>query len=190
MHAADEPPRDLRAARQLTGGASEAQRAPAARSAHQRCSVPRSSRKRPAAQRDQRTRVAAADDLRVGDATACRGSTAAQAEFRTASGTWPRVGGLLLILAGALGLLLLLGFIAVRLLTAALFSLLFLLLTPGVVLAPAFGETGRAVFRRWATQLLSAVVSKLLFSFLLGAVLAVGAILEGLTALGWWTSGC
>ena len=63
---ADEPPRDLRAARQLAGGAAEAQRAPAARSAYQRCSVPRSARKRSAAQRDQRTRVAAAGDLRLG----------------------------------------------------------------------------------------------------------------------------
>ena len=121
------------------------------------------------------------------DATACHGAAAAQAEFRTQSGTWPRVGGLLLILAGALGLLLLLGFIVLRLLAAALFSLLFLLLTPGVVLAPAFGEAGRALFRRWARELLAAVVSKLLFSFLLGAVLAVGAIVSSFTALGWWT---
>jgi len=121
------------------------------------------------------------------DVTDCRGSAAAQAGFRTASGTWPRMGGLLLIVAGAVGLLLLLGFIAVRLLAASLFSLLYLLLAPGMVLAPAFGEVGRALFRRWVAQLLGAVVSKLIFSFLLGGVLAVGAILSGLTALGWWT---
>jgi hypothetical protein len=120
-------------------------------------------------------------------ATECRGPAAAQAEFRTASGTWPRLGGLLLIVAGVLGLMLLLGFIAVRLLAASLFSLLYLLLAPGLVLAPAFGEAGRAVFRRWAARLLGAVVSKLVFSFLLGGVLAVGAILSDLAALGWWT---
>ncbi len=56
-----------------------------------------------------------------------------------------------------------------------------------MVLAPALGEGGRAVFRRWAAQLLGAVVSKLLFSFLLGVVLAVVAVLANLTALGWWT---
>ena len=121
------------------------------------------------------------------EATNCRGATAAQAEFRTNHGTWARVGGLLLIVAGALGMLLLLGFVALRLLTSALFSLLYLMLAPAVVLAPALGEGGRAVFRRWAAKLLGAVVSKLLFSFLLGAILAILGILADLEALGWWT---
>ena len=100
------------------------------------------------------------------------------------------MGGLLLIAAGLLGMLLLLGFVALRLLAAAIFSLLYLLLAPAMVLAPAFGETGRALFRRWAAQLLGAVVSKLVFSFLLGVMFAVVAILSGLNALGWWTHGC
>src|SRR2546421_3738976 len=84
-------------------------------------------------------------------------------------------------------MLLLFGFIGLRLLGAAIFSLLYLLLAPAVVLAPALGEPGRALFRRWAAQLLAAVVSKLLFSFLLGVVLAVLAILASLEGLGWWT---
>ncbi len=121
------------------------------------------------------------------EATNCRGPTAAQAEFRTNGGTWSRLGGLLLIAGGLLGMLLLMGFVAVRLLAAAIFSLLYLLLAPAIVLAPAFGDGGRALFRRWAAQLLGAVVSKLVFSFLLGAVLAVLAILSDLEALGWWT---
>jgi hypothetical protein len=120
-------------------------------------------------------------------ATSCRGPMAAQAEFRTNGGTWKRVGGLLLILAGVLGMLLLFGFIALRLLGAAIFSLLYLLLAPAVVLAPALGESGRMLFRRWLQQLLSAVAAKLLFAFLLGVVLAVLAILAALQALGWWT---
>jgi hypothetical protein len=121
------------------------------------------------------------------EATNCRGPTAAQAEFRTNGGTWPRLGGLLLIAGGLLGMLLLLGFVAVRLLVAAVFSLLYLLLAPAMVLAPAFGDGGRALFRRWAAQLLGATVSKLVFSFLLGVVLAVLAVLSDLQALGWWT---
>jgi hypothetical protein len=121
------------------------------------------------------------------DATRCRGPTAAQAEFRTNGGTWSRVGGLLLIVVGVLGMMLLLGFLAMRLLAAAVFSLLYLLLAPGMVLTPALGESGRAVFRRWAAHLLGAVVSKLLFSFLLGIVLAVVSILSNLQSLGWWT---
>lgn len=121
------------------------------------------------------------------DATNCRGPTAAEAEFRTSHGTWGRVAGLALILAGVLGMLLLLGFLAIRLLASALFSLLYLMLAPMAVLAPALGDGGRAVFRKWAGQLLGAVVSKLLYSFLLGAILAILGILANLEALGWWT---
>jgi hypothetical protein len=121
------------------------------------------------------------------EATSCRGPTAAQAEFRTGSGTWSRVGGLVLIVGGALGLLLLFGFIALRLLGAAIFTLMYLLLAPMAVLAPALGESGRNLFRRWAGRLFGAVVSKLLYSFLLGVLLAVVAILADLHALGWWT---
>ena len=121
------------------------------------------------------------------EATSCRGPTAAQAAFRTSSGTLWRIGGVLLIAAGLLGMLLLLGFVAIRLLTAAVFSLLYLLLAPAMVLAPAFGDGGRSVFRRWAARLLAAVVSKLVFSFLLGVVFAVIWVLAELQALGWWT---
>jgi hypothetical protein len=120
-------------------------------------------------------------------ATGCHGPTAAQAEFRTEGSTWARVGGLLLILAGASGMLLLIGFIAARLLAAAVLSLVLLLIAPAIVLSPALGPAGRRAFQRWAALLLGAVVSKLVFAFLLGVVLAVGAILAGLSVLGWWT---
>ncbi len=121
------------------------------------------------------------------EATSCRGPTAAQAEFRTPSGTLWRIGGVLLIAAGSLGMLLLLGFVAIRLLMAAVFSLLYLLLAPAMVLAPAFGDGGRSVFRRWAARLLGALVAKLVFAFLLGVVLAIIWVLANLQALGWWT---
>ncbi len=120
-------------------------------------------------------------------ATDCHGAAAAQAEFRTNRGTWPRVAGLLLIVAGVLGMLLLLGFLALRLLGSAIFSLLYLMLAPVAALAPALGEVGRAAFRKWAAHLLGAVMSKLLFAFLLGVVLAILGFLEHLEALGWWT---
>jgi hypothetical protein len=120
------------------------------------------------------------------EATHCRGPGATEAQFRTNGGTWPRVGGLLLIAIGLLGMLLLLGYIAARLLLAAVLSVLYLLLTPAVVLAPAFGEAGRAIFRSWAVRLFGAVFSKLIFAFVLGTVLAATSILEALTSLGWW----
>jgi hypothetical protein len=121
------------------------------------------------------------------DATNCHGSTASQAEFRTQGGTTARVGGLLLIAIGALGAILLLGFIALHLLGAEIVSLLYLLLAPAAVIAPALGEGGRAVFRAWGMRLLGAVISKLLFSFLLGVVLLLTRTMMDLSALGWWT---
>ncbi|MHB8240869.1 MAG: hypothetical protein ACYDHN_02655 [Solirubrobacteraceae bacterium] len=119
--------------------------------------------------------------------TSCRGAAAGQAQFRTSGQTFSRLSGLMLIAAGLLGMLLLVGSLALRLLAAALFSLLYLLLAPAVVLTPAFGEAGRALFRKWGLQLLGTAVAKLLFSFLLGVILAIVAMISSLTALGWWT---
>ncbi len=121
------------------------------------------------------------------NATGCRGPTAAQAEFRTQGGTFARLGGLLLILAGALGMLLLLGYIGLHLLGAELVGLLYLLLAPLAAVAPALGEHGRATFRAWAARLIGAVVSKLIFSFLLGVVLLLTHLLLELEGFGWWT---
>jgi hypothetical protein len=120
-------------------------------------------------------------------ATSCKGTAAAEAEFRTDSGTWSRLGGLILIVAGALGMTMLLGYLALRLVLAAILSLFYLLLAPGMVLAPPFGESGRSLFRGWLTRLLGAVLSKLIFAFLLGVVLTVMEVLSGLSSLGWWT---
>jgi hypothetical protein len=118
--------------------------------------------------------------------TECSGPTAAEAEFRSGSGTWARVEGLVLIAVGAVGMMLLLGFLALHLLAASLISLIYLLLTPAAVLAPALGDGGRAIFRKWATRLLGAVTSKLIFSFLLGTILMVARIVTDLQGLGWW----
>lgn len=121
------------------------------------------------------------------DATRCTGPTAAQAEFRTASGTWTRAGGLLLIVIGAFGMFALLGYLALRLIGAAVASMFFLLLAPVAVLAPALGEAGRAAFRSWAMRLLGAVLTKLLYSIFLGVVLLILGVLHRLGSLGWWT---
>jgi hypothetical protein len=116
----------------------------------------------------------------------CRGPTATQAEFRGAGGTEQRAAGLLLVVVGALGMVALLGFLALHLLAAALMSLFYLLLAPAAVLAPALGDGGRAAFRSWATRLLGAVVAKLVYSILLGVVLAVVRVLLALKGIGWW----
>jgi hypothetical protein len=121
------------------------------------------------------------------DDTKCAGPTAAQAEFRSDDGTFPRMIGVVLIAGGVLGMTMLLGLVALRLLAAALVSLFLLLLAPFAVLAPALGDSGRAVFGGWAARLLGSVVSKLIFSFLLGALLSMQRILLSLESLGWWT---
>ena len=122
-----------------------------------------------------------------GDDTKCTGSTAAQAEFRSGAGTFPRMIGVVLIAGGVLGMVLLFGLVAVHLLAAAIASLFMLLLAPFAVLAPALGDGGRAVFAGWVKRLLAAVTSKLLFSFLLGALLTMQRLLMSLELLGWWT---
>ncbi len=124
---------------------------------------------------------------RSSDVSSCQGNAAPQAQFRTTSGTWAPVGGLLLIAGGLSGILLIFGFLAMRLLTAATLSLLLLLLAPVAVLAPAFGERGRNLFRHWVTRLLGAVLAKLMFALLLGALFAVFAAISSLRELGWWT---
>jgi hypothetical protein len=122
----------------------------------------------------------------AGDATSCRGPTASEAEFRANSGTLPRLAGVMLIALGVSGMLLLVGFVTVRLLEAAIISVLFLLLAPAAALAPAVGEAGRQAFRGWATRLLGAAAAKLLWSILLGALLACMRILLNLEGLGWF----
>jgi hypothetical protein len=124
---------------------------------------------------------------RAADDTKCMGPTAAQAEFRSASGTFPRMIGVVLIAVGVLGMVMLFGLIALRLFVAAIVSLFMLLLAPAAVLAPALGDGGRSVFGAWLTRLLGAVSSKLLYSFLLGVLLMMQRVLTSLQPLGWWT---
>jgi hypothetical protein len=124
------------------------------------------------------------------EATSCSGPTAPQAQFRTEHQAWARAVGLLLIWLGVLGMLALLGWVGLRLLAAAILSLMFLLLAPAAVLAPAFGDGGRGLFRAWATKLLGAITAKLIYSVLLGAVLLMMQVLIGLSVLGWWVQWC
>lgn len=126
----------------------------------------------------------------AGAADKCRGPTASEAEFRSERGTDGRLIGLASIWLGALGMLLLFGLLAMRLLIAAAATLLYLLLAPAAVLVPALGEWGRSLFGAWMTRLLAACVSKLTYSFLLGALLGVTHILLSLTSIGWWAQWC
>ncbi len=117
----------------------------------------------------------------------CKGPTAAQAEFRSDSGTFARMIGVMLIAVGVLGMVTLFGLLAVHLLASAVLSMFMLLLAPFAVLAPALGDAGRAFFTGWLGRMLGAVSSKLIFSFLLGVLLSMQRMLASLEPLGWWT---
>ncbi|HEX4114506.1 MAG TPA: hypothetical protein VHY18_01370 [Solirubrobacteraceae bacterium] len=119
--------------------------------------------------------------------TECEGPTAAQAEFRSVGGTFPRMIGVVLIGAGVLGMVTLFGLLTVHLLVSAVLSMFMLLLAPFAVLAPALGDAGRAFFTGWLGRMLGAVSSKLIFSFLLGVLLTMQRMLASLEPLGWWT---
>lgn len=115
----------------------------------------------------------------------CSGATAAQAEFRSEKGTDQRLMGVFLIWMGGLGMLLLFGFLALHLLSAAIKTLVYLLIAPAAVLAPAFGDGGRSLFRQWMARLMGAVISKLVFSFLLGVMLMMTDVLLQIRVLKW-----
>ncbi len=100
-------------------------------------------------------------------------------------GTFPRIALLALIAAGMLGAVALLLYLGIRLLLAAIMSLILLLLAPAMLLAPAFGESGRATFVAWAKRLIGALAAKLVYALLLALVLVAAASIAALR-IGWF----
>src|SRR3954447_17187820 len=82
-----------------------------------------------------------------------------------------------LILIGQTGAIVLVGWLAFRVLLQGMLTLVLLLLAPVMLLAPAFGDTGRDAFRRWAMRLLAAVCSKAIYALLLAIVLAIASMI-------------
>jgi hypothetical protein len=106
-------------------------------------------------------------------------------KMQEGGGTFPRIALLALISAGMLGAVALLLYIGIRLLLAAILSLILLLLAPAMLLAPAFGEAGRASFVGWAKRLAGALAAKLIYALLLALVLVAGSALAALE-IGWF----
>ena len=106
--------------------------------------------------------------------------------------TGKRLALLVIIIAGLLGALLLLGWLAFWLIAFAALALFFLLIAPFVLLLPAFGEAGRQGFITWGKRLLGALIAKLLYAIVLGVVIYVAAVIAemgnpgGLGWLGVW----
>jgi type IV secretory pathway VirB2 component (pilin) len=86
-----------------------------------------------------------------------------QKEGQTAT----RIALVLLIAIGLLGASCLLGWLGFKLLLQAVMALLLLLAAPAMLLAPAFGDSGRGIFVGWAKRLLAALVAKAVFALLL-----------------------
>jgi hypothetical protein len=93
------------------------------------------------------------------------------------SGLLPRMVLVFVFFLGLLGGLLLLLWIAVKLVMAAASTFVLVLMAPLALFFPAFGAAGRAAFVRWGTSLLGAMLAKLIFSALLGVVLLGSKVL-------------
>lgn len=108
-----------------------------------------------------------------------------RAAMQEAGGTFTRFALLALIALGVLGAVALLAYLGIRLLLASVLALLLLLFTPAVLLAPAFGESGRATFIAWAKRLAGAIAAKLVYALFLAVVLTAAAALRRLD-IGWF----
>jgi hypothetical protein len=105
--------------------------------------------------------------------------------MQESGGTFPRIALLALIGAGMLGAVALLLHIGIRLLLAAILSVILLLLAPAMLLAPAFGESGRSTFVAWARRLAGALAAKLVYALLLALVLVAAGAIAAL-GIGWF----
>jgi hypothetical protein len=93
------------------------------------------------------------------------------------SGVLTRMVMVLVFTIGLLGGLLLLLWLAMKLVMATASAFVLVLATPLAMFFPVFGQTGRTIFTRWATSLIGAVVAKLIYSGLLGIVLLGSSVI-------------
>ncbi len=84
----------------------------------------------------------------------------------------------ILLLAGLLGLVFLLAWLALRIFLAAGVAFVTVLMAPIVMLFPAFGESGRRAFTTWGTTLLAALLAKLIYGALLSVVLLANLLIS------------
>ena len=99
----------------------------------------------------------------------------AKVDMQGKSKTVTRAVVLALVLVGQLGCIVLVGWLAFKVLLQGLITLVLLLLAPVMLLTPAFGDGGRSGFRKWALRLMAAIVSKAIYALFLALVLAVAA---------------
>ncbi len=108
----------------------------------------------------------------------------AAAAMQERDGALERLGQLVLILVGVVGALCLLVFIGVKLVMAAVKTLVLIFLCPVMLIVPALGETGRAVFLGYGKQTVSAVIEKFIYAIFLGVVVLVSDLLSDMKGVG------
>lgn len=100
--------------------------------------------------------------------------------MQEATGAVERFGLVVLIGAGVLGAICLLGYLGLNLVLAAVMVVLLLLAAPLAFLAPAFGEGGRNLFISYGKRLAGAALAKLIFALFLGVVLLIANLITGM----------
>ena len=112
------------------------------------------------------------------------GKNPAAVAIQGSDGWITRIGLLLLLGFGLLGALLMLVWIAVRLVLQTCMGLLLLVLTPIALLFPAFGENGRAMFGKWGTSLFGAMIGKAFYAAMLAAAVTGSSAITKLAGAG------
>lgn len=112
------------------------------------------------------------------------GKNPAAVSIQGGDGWVTRIGLLLLLGFGLLGALLMLVWIAVRLVLQTCMGLLLLILTPIALIFPAFGENGRAMFGKWGKSLLGAMIGKAFYAAMLAAAVTGSSAITDLAGAG------
>ena len=109
-------------------------------------------------------------------------SDAPAVDIQQAGGAYQRLTVTIVIFAGALGAVCLLGFLSLAVILAQVVALVLLGFAPIALIVGIFPGTGHAVFRGWLTKLATAIFIKALYSLVIAIVVAVAAALTGATA--------
>jgi hypothetical protein len=108
-------------------------------------------------------------------------SDAPAVDIQQAGGAYQRLTITIVIFAGALGAVCLLGFLSLAIILAQVVALVLLGFAPIALVIGIFPGAGHAVFRSWLAKLATAVFIKALYSLVIAVVVAVAAALTGAT---------
>jgi hypothetical protein len=100
-----------------------------------------------------------------------------------------RAGLVALIAVGIAGWVALIGYLSVQSLLQGMLTLVLMLGAPAMLLAPAFGDRGRATFAAWGTRLVASVVSGVIYALLLAIVITLATVIGELDASFSWMAG-